>query len=133
MTRNRSASTRNMSANRASLPQRAPAPLRGETRASSLELGMQPAKHLVSGDGLYRTRVDFRGAPAHLPKPGDLHRRLSRAVELFPKNAQQGFLLSRAEGANFLLDLGKWTGHASDGISDREWVQSAHSPTANHP
>ena len=92
---------------------------------------MKPAKHLVSGDGLDRTRVDFRGATAHLPKPGGLHLRVSRTVELFPKNAQQGFLLSRAEGANFLLDLGKWTGHASDGISDREWVQLAHSPMAN--
>ena len=81
---------------------------------------MKPAKHLVSGDTLDRTRVDFRGAPAHFPKPGGLHLRISRAVELFPKNAQQDFLLSRAEGANFLLDLGKRTGHAGDGISDRD-------------
>jgi len=79
---------------------------------------MKPAKYLVSGDTLDRTRVDFRGASAHFPKPGGLHLRVSRAVELFPKNAQQGFLLIRAEGANFLLDLRKWAGHANDGTSD---------------
>jgi len=104
----RSSATRSASAN--SSP---PSPaLRGETRASSLELSPKAGKHLVSGSASDGARIDLLGATAHLMQPRRFYVWVGRSVQFFPQYPQKRFLISRAKGANFFLNPGKWPSHA---------------------
>ncbi len=108
---------------RGSLPLRTPAPLRSETRTSFLDLLSEAGKDLFRRSGLGRAGIYFVGTAAYFVQPCGLNIWVRRAVELFPKHAQQRLFLSRAEGTNLVLNYGKRAGHALDGTSDDIWSQ----------
>lgn len=67
---------------------------------------------------MHGTTVDLLNAAIDLVAPGLLDIGIWRTIELFQQDAQQLLLIRGLQFANFLLDLGKWSGHGPN-VSSR--------------